>query len=192
MNSTTSRLTVLQTLQALGGLTASLLASAWTLSRWGVAETLYGVAPLLLTAACVCAILGAVVLVAWVGRHWGAGNTLRGAAPWLVLVASVSMTLAGLAVLAATLQTYGLSGTVCTMTCLLWLAHFAVRQGGRACRYVRAWGKAAADAEPRTEPVRSRPVAVPVNAVTPVPPVRANPTVPRPGDRQRRLLCTFR
>jgi hypothetical protein len=135
-----AHLTKLRTAQAVGGLVASLLASSWTLSRWGVTETLCGVAPVLFVLACVAAILGALVLVAWVGRRWGAGNTLRGVAPWLVAVACVSVTLASLAVLAAALQTSGWAVTLCTVTCLVWLLDFSVRRSARLWKHLRQRG----------------------------------------------------
>ena len=83
MNAHLSRPTRLQTAQSLVGLTASLLATAWTLDRWGVTEALCGVTPVLLLLACLGGLVAAVVAIAWVARAWGAGNTLRGVAPWL-------------------------------------------------------------------------------------------------------------
>jgi hypothetical protein len=135
-----AHLTKLRTAQAVVGLVASLLASSWTLSRWGVTETLCGVAPVLFVLACLAAILGALVLVAWVARRWGAGNTLRGVAPWLVAVACVSVTLASLAVLAAALQTSGWAVTLCTVTCLVWLLDFSVRRGTGLWKHLRGRG----------------------------------------------------
>jgi hypothetical protein len=140
MNGQLLRLTNLQTLQNLGGLTASLLAIAWTLTRWGVTEALSGTAPLVLILACVCAILAALVLIAWVTRKWGAGNALRGVAPWLAVAACLSVTLAGLALLAAVLQTHGWAGTLCTSACLLWLLDFAARRFGWVWKHVRQRG----------------------------------------------------
>jgi hypothetical protein len=160
MNGHTPRITVLQTVQALGGLTASLLASAYTLSRWGVTETLCGVAPVLLVLACLFAMLASVVLVAWVGRKWGATGTLRGAAPWLILVGCASMTVAGLAFLAATLQANGWATTVCTVTCLLWLLDFATKRGAWLCKRLRERGRTrAAEGAADRRPVAT---AVPV------------------------------
>ena|SRR5579884_3590549 len=137
MNGFLPKLTKLQILQALCGLAASLLAIAGTLAKWGLTEAIRGVTPLVILLACLCVILGGLVLIAWVGRKWGPSNTLRGVAPWLPVVACVSVALAGLAVLATTLQTHGWAGTLCTMTCLLWLLSFSVKHCAWLWRHLR-------------------------------------------------------
>jgi hypothetical protein len=122
----------------------------------------------LVALACLFGVLGSLVLIAWVGRKWGATNTVRGAAPWLAVVGGVSMTVASLAFVAVTLQTYGWAGTLCTITCLVWLADFAAKRGTWLCKRLRERGRArAADRGPAvTAAIRAawRPGRLPADA----------------------------
>jgi hypothetical protein len=101
-----------QWVAAILGIVTSLAGLAWTLCRWGVGETLCGVALILDIAAAACVVVLTLAVVTWALRKRGFTAVLSDAAPVFVVVGSVSVTLVALAGVAALLITCGIGNVI--------------------------------------------------------------------------------
>jgi len=101
------KLPYVQWTAAIFGSSASLAGLAFTLSRWGVTETLCGVGLILGILAAASLILLTLLVLAWEIRKRGLTGPLSDAVPVFLLAAAGSVILATLAVVAAVMMTYG-------------------------------------------------------------------------------------
>jgi hypothetical protein len=148
-----SKVTPMSLATALASLSASLLASAFTIARWGATEAVYGALPVLVALASAGLFLATLVCVAWITRAWGLRNAVLGASPWLVTAAAVLVALAALAYLGTLLEERGATGPLYTVTCLLVLVRLT-SAAGRALR-AHLWGERAATRGAPNQPPRT-------------------------------------